>query len=98
MALDAKSFDSWWLSGLKIQKNSNWSFYHPGAWPENIKSFKFEVFEPQDLEFEAFNRIFPFKLFLKEIEINCCITKNSPILIILSVLTPLTLFTGKKNN
>ena len=45
------------FGGLGIQKHLNWSFYHPGAWPLDAKTFEFEVFGPQDLEFEAFNTL-----------------------------------------
>ena len=44
--LKASIWDGPLFGGLGIQKHSNSSFYHP----QDIKTFEFEVFGPQDLE------------------------------------------------
>ena len=57
MPLDAKAliWDGARFGGLGIQKHPDRSSYHPGAWPQDVKIFEFDVFGPQDLEFEASN-------------------------------------------
>ena len=49
--MDAKTFDLGWPPGLEVWESKppnrggipNRSFYHPGAWPQDVKSFEFEV-------------------------------------------------------
>ena len=60
MPLDAKIFDLGWPPGLEvlgIQKHPNRCFYHPWAWPQDVETFEFQVFRPEDLELESFNML-----------------------------------------
>ena len=47
------------FEGLGIQKHPNRSFYHPGAWPQDVKTFEFEVLGIKNFDFEGFNILVP---------------------------------------
>ena len=61
--LDAESFDLGWPSGLEVWEFKpsnrgaipNRSIYHPGAWPQDVKSFEFKVLGAKSIEVEGFN-------------------------------------------
>ena len=43
------------FGGLGIQKHSNRTFEHPGAWPQDVNSFESEVWESINIKIEDFS-------------------------------------------
>ena len=63
MSLDGKRFDLGWPPGLEVLGSKNIQievFYHPNAWPQDVKTFEFEVLGLKNIEFEGFNILRPY--------------------------------------